>query len=53
MLTVTLSQQILRLVETGIENAKSHYMSQQILRLVETGIENLNSYFVSADIVAC
>ena len=48
-----MSQQILRLVETGIENAKSHYMSQQLLRVVETGIENAKSHYVTADIEAC
>ena len=52
MLKVTLSQQIQRLVETGIKNLNSHYVSADI-EAIETGIENLNSYFIEADVEAC
>ena len=52
MLTVTLSHQILRLVETGIENAIRRYITADI-ETVEPCIENAKSHLVSADIEAC
>ena len=52
MLKVAMLQQILRLIEIGIENANSCCVTVD-MSFVEIGIENTNSHFVTADIEAC
>ena len=51
MLTAVMSEQILRLVETGIENTNSCYVTVNIVA-IGIGIKNVNSCYVTVDIEA-
>ena len=48
-LIVVTSEQMLRIVETGIENVNSQYVTADI-EAIETGIENANNRYIRANI---